>query len=118
MHRETDSTSFLLIEWAKWAWLRREVYLGYPGMTAFRRQAKLVHPPEPLISDVCAESVDQAVARVVKANKECGEILIRSYFLKQSYRKIARQIGCGKTRVATLLRLAEYSVAEILDAPE
>jgi hypothetical protein len=116
MHQETDSTTFLLIEWSKWAWLRRGLNLDYPGMSPFRRLGKISHPPEPLISDTCAAAVDQAVAQVAKANSECGEVLIRSYLLRESYRRIEAKTGIGRGRIGPLLRLAEAGVADLLDA--
>jgi hypothetical protein len=97
------------------AWLRRGLNLSYPGMSPFRRLGKISHPPEPLISDVCAEAVDQAVSRVASSNREVGEALGCSYLLRQSYRKIATATGIGKTRVGTLVKLGEASVSEILD---
>jgi hypothetical protein len=82
MHRDHDDTPWLLEQWARWAWTGHGLQLKYPLMTPFRRLNKTTSAPGPMISDLCAQEIDHAVARVCSANREVGAALMYTHLLR------------------------------------
>ena len=115
MHREFDSTPWLLESWALWARTNHGLHLNHPNMTTFRRLLGNPGARSAQISDLCAGAVDQAVAALCARDEALGDVLVRAYLLGWPPHRIAERHRRGRRWATAQLRAAEQAVAELLD---
>ena len=115
MHREFDSTPWLLENWATWARVQHGLHLNYPNMATFRRLLGNPGARSPAISDLCASAVDQAVASLCARDEALGDVLVRAYLLRWPVYRIAEKHRQGRRWATAQLRAAEQAVSELLD---
>ena len=110
-----DDTPWLLEQWGRWAWTGHGLNLNFPAMTPFRRLTKTGSAPAPMISDLAAQEVDAAVARVCADDRNVGRAVVHRYLLKWSYGRIARDLGCCRQHASKLCKIGEAAVSELLE---
>lgn len=112
------STEYLLEQWGFWY----RSGAGVPRYTspslALVRDNVGSTVPSAIITNEDAERVDQAVARLIKRDREMGDCVWLHYGEKRTYHGIAKRLKIGKSKAAELVRSGVAWIDGALDSQE
>lgn len=102
MQIETEkSTEYLLEQWVRWS-LSQADRLSFPHMAPYARAPRLGCSAD--IGDDEAMMIDSIVARLLKRDREMGNVTLDYYFGGCNISAIARRYRISRARVDVLVR--------------